>query len=238
MAWPRPVVLVDADPSGAKAIQAGYFRGGAMPTDATIVDLAVAHRQGNLATELPELLIDIPNSNVALLCGLTRHNQARALDGVWEPLAETLKSLERNGQDVIVDAGRLGLEGWPRTLIAAADLALLTTRSTLPALVAAAAWSVTLTELFTRSGGSSALAGLLIGQGMPYRVDEVAKVLGFPVVTSLAWDPTSAEVFSLGAAPPRKFQSANLPKSLRAGVNAIQSTLAASAVPAAEGSLR
>lgn len=238
LAWPRPVVLVDADPSGSRAILAGYFRGGQLPTDSTIVDLAIAHRQGNLAAELPELLMDIPDSSVSLLCGPTRHTQARALDGLWEPLADTLKGLERNGQDVIVDAGRLGLEGWPAKLIAAADLALLTTRSTLPALVAASTWSVTLTEMFTRTGASSALAALLVGQGMPYRGSEVSKVLGIPVVTSLAWDPTSAEVFSLGATPPRKFGSANLPKSLRAGVNAIQSTLAASQVALAERSPR
>lgn len=235
LAWPRPVVLVDADPSGSRAILAGYFRGGQLPTDSTIVDLALAQRQGNLAEELPEMLMGIPDSSVSLLCGPTRHTQARALDGLWGPLADTLKGLDRNGQDVIVDAGRLGLEGWPAKLIAAADLALLTTRSTLPALVAASTWSVTLGELFT---GSSALAALLVGEGMPYRGSEVAKVLGIPVVASLAWDPTSAEVFSLGATPQRKFQSANLPKSLRAAVNAIGSTLVTSQVGVADRSPR
>ena len=46
-------------------------------------------------------------------------------------------ALERNGQDVIVDAGRLGLVGWPQPLIAASDLTLLVTRSSLPALAGA-----------------------------------------------------------------------------------------------------
>ena len=35
LSWPRPVVLVDADPTGARAVPAGYLRGGQLPTDAT-----------------------------------------------------------------------------------------------------------------------------------------------------------------------------------------------------------
>ena len=133
MAWPRPSILVDADPTGSRAIPAGYFRGGQLPWEGSIVDLALAHRQGSLVEELPRLLMRIPNTHSQLLNGPVRHNQARALDSLWEPLAGAFKSLERNGQDVIVDAGRLGLEGSPYKLLAAADLALLVTRSTVPA---------------------------------------------------------------------------------------------------------
>lgn len=141
MAWPRPSILVDADPTGSRAIPAGYFRGGQLPTEGSIIDLALAHRQGSLVEELPRLLMRIPNTHIQLLNGPVRHNQARALDSLWEPLAGVFKNLERNGQDVIVDAGRLGLEGSPFKLLAAADLALLVTRSTVPALVGAASWS-------------------------------------------------------------------------------------------------
>lgn len=225
LAWPRPTVLIDADPTGARAIPAGYFRGGQLPTDATIVDLALAHRQGTLAEDLPRMLMGIPDTHVQFLCGPRQHNQARALDSMWEPLAGVLKSLERNGQDVIVDAGRLGLEGSPSKLIAAADLSLLVTRSTLPALVAATSWAQTLREAFTRAGAESSLGALLVGQGMPYRQSEVATVLQMPVVATVAWDQASAEVFSRGAKTPRKFETSTLSRSLRAGVQAIQSTL-------------
>lgn len=228
MSWPRPTVLVEADPTGARAIPAGYFRGSQLPTDATIVDLAVAHRQGSLAEDLPRMVMRIPGTHVHLLCGPLRHNQARGLDSLWEPLAGVFKSLEHNGQDVIVDAGRLGLEGSPFKLTAAADLALLVTRSTLPALVAASSWAPTLREAFTRAGAESSLGTLLVGQGMPYGPSEVAKVLQMPVVASLAWDPASAEVFSRGTKAPRKFEGSNLSKSLRACVQAIRSTLTAS----------
>ena len=141
MTWPRPVILVDADPTGARAIPAGYFGGAQLPNDHTIVDLAVSHRQGTLAEDLPRMLMPIPGTRVQLLSGPQNHFQARALDSMWEPLGGVFKSLERTGQDVIVDAGRLGLEGFAMKLTTQADLAMLVTRSHLPALVAASSWA-------------------------------------------------------------------------------------------------
>ena len=228
LVWPRPTVLVDADPTGSLAIPAGYFRGGQLPTDQTIVDLALSHRQGTLVDDLPSMLVPIPDSQVQFLCGPRRHNQARSLENLWEPLAVALKALERNGQDVIVDAGRLGLEGSPTRLVASADLALLTTRSTLPALVAAASWSQSLRESFARAGAEPNLGALLIGQGMPYGAKETAKTLQLPVISTLAWDRASAEVLALGARAPRRYEQSNLSRSLRACVQTIQATITTS----------
>lgn len=244
MAWPRPTVLIDADPSGAQAFAAGYFRGGELPTDATIVDLAIAHRQGTLAEDLPEMLISIPDTQVQLLCGPRQHNQTHGLGSLWEPLAGVLKSLGRNGQDVIVDIGRLGLEGSAFKLLTAADLLLLVTRSTLPDLVAASSWASTLRDTFTNTGAIAGLGALLVGPGNPYSTAETAKVLQMPVVTSLAWDPAAAKVYSQGASyqplprrvlgrgvqrvlrrPDVTFEAAPLNKSLRAAVRAVQATL-------------
>ena len=67
-----------------------------------------------------------------------------------------------------------------------------------------------------------------MGPGMPFTASEVAKTLQMPAVASLEWDPTSAEVFSVGNQPRRKFENAGLSKSLRAAVQAIQSTLSSS----------
>ena len=53
-----------------------------------------------------------------------------------------LADLDSNGQDVIVDVGRLGLVGSPQVLLNEADLTLLLTRGTLPALAAARSWSM------------------------------------------------------------------------------------------------
>lgn len=221
MTWPRPVILVDADPTGARAIPAGYFGGAQLPNDHTIIDLAVSHRQGTLAEDLPLMLIPVPCTGVQLLSGPQNHYQARALDSLWEPLGGVFKSLERTGQDVIVDAGRLGLEGFAMKLTTQADLALLVTRSNLPALVAASSWATTLRESFTRAGALDSLGVLAVGPGKPYDNREIAKVLERPVIASVAWDPSSAEVYTYGAKPPRKFEASNLTKSLRAAVQSV-----------------
>ena len=226
LAWPRPVLLVDADPTGSRAVPAGWLRGAQLPTDTTIVDLALSHRQGTLAEDLPRALIDLPHTSAQLLCGPRRHTQARALAGLWGPLAAELARLEVTGQDVIVDAGRLGLEGSPMPLLLAADLTLLSTRATLPTVVAASSWAPTLLDSFADAGARANLGALLIGAGRPYRAGEVSKVLNLPVIAELPWDPPSAEVFSEGATPPRKFEQAALPKALRGTVSALQATIA------------
>lgn len=227
LTWPRPCVLVDADPTGASAIPAGYFRGGQLPKSETVVDLAIAHRQGHLAEALPHMLMPMPNSQVLYLAGPRSHVQANSLRTLWQPLGTVLRALERNGQDVIIDAGRLGLDGSPLKLFTNADLALLVTRSTLPALVAAATWAETLTHVFEQSGAQSSLAAAVIGAGMPFRPATVKKTIGLPVAFSISWDPKSAEVFSLGADAPRKFDHSDLIKSLRTAAHSVRSRLQA-----------
>ena len=121
--WHRPVLLVDADPTGSSAVFAGYFHGTQEPTGG-LINLALALRDGTLGAALPRetLLLDAeaPAERSAwLLPGIRAHEQAPSLLPLWEPLAAQLRAMDRNGQDVIVDAGRLGLAGWPQPLIAA-----------------------------------------------------------------------------------------------------------------------
>ena len=54
LCWPRPVLLVEADPTGGSAIAAGYLRGGAAPSD-SLIDLAFAHRDGALLEAIPRI---------------------------------------------------------------------------------------------------------------------------------------------------------------------------------------
>lgn len=228
LAWPRPCLLVDADPTGASAILAGYFHGQDVASNGTLIDLAIAHRHGRLAEDLPGTTMRIPDSSVDFLPGATSHAQAHTLETLWDPLVDVLRGLGRNGQDVLVDAGRLGLAGSPEALLATADLTLLVTRSRLPALVGAKSWADTLRKRFTLNGAPTNLGVLLIGAGQPYSAGNVASVLELPVVASLAWDPVSAEVFSLGATPARRrFDGAPLSRSLHAAASAIRTVVAA-----------
>jgi hypothetical protein len=224
LSWPRPCLLVEADPTGGSGILAGYFHGDVAHIGG-LIDLALAHREGTLAEAIPLATMAIPDTAVQLLPGIRGHAQARSLIGLWEPLCGALQALERNGQDVIVDAGRLGLAGCPEPLIYGADLSLLVTRSTLPALSGARSWAQTLRGEFEQMGAASALGVLLVGEGEPYGAREVAKVLQVPVTASLALDQDAAAVFSRGAGPPRRFESSQLLRGLRAAASAIQSVV-------------
>ena len=227
LTWPRPVLLIEADPTGGSAMLAGFFRGTTAHT-AGLIDLAWAQREGLLTDALAELPMPIPDSSASLLPGIRSRRQAGSLAALWEPLAAALKGHD-TGRDVIIDGGRLGLNGSPEPLIYAADLMLLVMRSDLVALAAARSWAETLRAGFDELGAPARVQALLVGEGRPYRGRDVAKVLGLPVVAALAWQEAEAAVFSRGAAPPRRFDGRALPRSLRAARAAIESTIAADA---------
>ena len=228
LTWPRPVLMVEADPTGGSAVLAGFFRG-SIAHATGLIDLAWAHREGLLMDALSELPMPIPDSSASVLPGVRAHTQAPSLASLWEPLAAALKGLERSGQDVIVDAGRLGLTGSPEPLIYGADLLLLVMRSDLVALAAARSWAETLRVGFDQLGVAAGVRALLVGAGRPYSGREVAKVLGLPVAASLAWDEGAAAVFSRGATPSRRFFGGALPRSLRAARSAIESAIVSNA---------
>jgi hypothetical protein len=193
LAWPRPVLVVEADPTGGSGILAGHFKGQVAHAQG-LIDLAMAQRQDLVAAELPHQLLDIPGSGAKLLAGSRSHAQAGSLVALWPALLEALRDLDSTGQDVLVDAGRLGLEGSPTPLLFGADVTLLLTRSTLPSLIAATSWAETLRD---ETAATITRPGLLVvGEGHPYPAREVAGALRLPLVAKLAWDRRSAAVLS------------------------------------------
>lgn len=213
--WPRPVMLVEADPTGGSGILAGYFRG-TREYDGGIVELALSPL--DVAEALPSVVRAIDGTNASFVAGTRSHSQRAALRDLWAPLAEAFADLEAQGQDVLVDAGRLGLVGAPEPILAAADLTVLVSRSSLPALAAARSWS----DPANRSLEWRSPAAVLIGEGQPYRAQEVAKVMGMPVIASVADDPDAAAVFNRGAAPGKTFNSGPYIRSLNATVESIR----------------
>lgn len=216
LAWPRPAVLVDGDPAASKAVLAGWLQGQA-PHDRSLVDLAIAHNHGELADALPAVMLELPGSPQRwLIPGVQKPLQARTVETLWPALLDAFAELDGSGTDVIIDAGRLGMKHAPMRAIRTADVALLVTRTTLPAAVAAASWVPILTEVlevadFSRFG----LA--LVGAGRPYSAREVSRSLGnLPVLANLAWDPATADCFSLGKPAGRHFESSALVRSARA----------------------
>ena len=87
--WHRPVLLVDADPTGSSSVFAGYFQGAQEPTGG-LINLALSLREGTLADALPRetLLLDpeAPAERSAwFLPGIRAHEQAPSLLPLWEP---------------------------------------------------------------------------------------------------------------------------------------------------------
>lgn len=222
LSWPRPALLVEADPTGGSALLAGFFRG-ARAYEAGLIELALSPM--DVADALPQVVQPIENSTTSFIAGTRSHSQAAGLRELWEPLSAALADLEDSGQDVIVDAGRLGLIGSPEPLLNGADLTLLVARTGLTELSAARSWA----ETVRRPGsGWREPAVLLIGEGQPYRASEVTKVLGLPVVASLPDDPDAASVFHRGTTPPPRFESGPYARGLQAAVEAIQAHVARS----------
>jgi hypothetical protein len=217
--WPRPVLLVEADPTGGSGILAGFMKG-TTPYDIGLVELALS------PLRTPDALRDVVrplNPNGCLVAGTRTHAQASALRDVWEPLGSALRELEASGEDVIVDAGRLGLTGSPQHLLDSADATLLVTRANLPAISAARSWAETIRE---PGSGWRHPGLLLIGEGQPYRDTEVSRVLGMPVIADLPDDPASAAVYHRGAQPPRHFETGPYVRGLQAAAQSVQAHVA------------
>lgn len=217
--WPRPVLLVEADPTGGSGLLAGYFRG-TREYEAGLIELALT--ASSIHDGLAEVAQRIDGTTVSFVAGTRSHTQATALRDLWQPLAEELADLESTGQDVIVDAGRLGLVGSPEPLLASADLTLLVTRTTLPALSAVRSWA----DSIQRGTFDWQQAGVVVvGDGEPYKASEVGRVLGLPVVATLPDVPGAAAVFSRGVQPPKRFETGSLARGLQAGIASIHSTV-------------
>jgi hypothetical protein len=219
LTWPRPVLLIEADPTGGSGVLAGYFRG-TREYDVGLIELALS--PASPAEALRDVVRPLNDGHASFVAGTRAPAQATALTRIWEPLGEALADLDSHGQDVIVDAGRLGLVGSPEPLLAGADLTLLVTRSTLPSLAATRSWA----SAVRREHGWRQTGTLLVGDGDPYGHREVGKVLDLHVVATLADAPDAAAVFHRGAAPPRNFESGPFVRSLRAAAASIQATVA------------
>jgi hypothetical protein len=224
--WPRPALLAECDPAGSSAVLAGYLRGD-IEDAGGLVHLAVAHRHGQLHEQLwPQtvpLADDAPGRT--LLPGLQDAAQLPSMASVWSPLATALGALERDGVDVLVDAGRLGTEGGPTPLLRQAELVLLVLRTTMPAVAAARARIGTLKETLQSGRGAHTLGLLLVGEGHPFNARDISKGLGAPVIARIANDPVSAGAFSVGADRGRAFDTSPLISSARGAVEAVQAAI-------------
>lgn len=221
--WPRSVLLVEADVSGHSSILAGYLRG-EYKHQHGLLDIAMALRQGaDIDAALQAASMPLPvrrgsdtaASQARLLPALATPSQARVIAPMWDQLPIVFQGLEQSDVDVLLDAGRLGAIGGPLPVLRRADMVVLVTRSSLPAVAAVRAAAAELRDdLETNGVGGDTLHLLVVGDGQPYRAREISRAVGVEVMGSVAFDPVNAEVYSVGAAPSRKFDQSSLSRSV------------------------
>lgn len=207
--WPRPVFLVEADPSSTSAVLAGRFRG-QLPHDRGLLPLLGASlRDGLEAGMLREQSLPLaPDRRV--VPGFTSLGAARGAGAFWERLVHLLAELEAAGTDALVDAGRLPERVAEHPLFARADLVLLTTGATLPDVAALLSPVVPGTTVLDECRGALARTGrgqqlrlLAVERARDNYADrEIAAAAGAPVVGRIPWAPGAAAVHSHGARPP------------------------------------
>lgn len=200
--WPRPVLLVDADPVGASPILTGYLKG-QVRHPGTLVELWMAHRTGRLGAALRELPVRLAE-NVDFVPGPAGTAQAESLGELWPHLAREFQELSRLGVDVVIDLGRLGHRLFPAALFQGADEALVVLRNDLVALGAAG----TMPDLERE-------VGLVLIGDKPYAPRTVSDVVGHRVRHTLPLAVEQASIFSHGRPATKRWGRA--PQGLQRG---------------------
>ena len=204
--WPRPVLLVEADPCGYSAVLAGALAA-SVPVGPGVLDAAMAARAGRLDSALPEMLVELPGTRARLLPGLASVAQRRSLTpAVWLDLAGELRVwAERTGIDLLIDTGPLTDAGHPAGLHALADLVCLVTRPDLVGVSSARNWA---DELADSLPDPTRLHLLVVGSHRAYTAAQVAGYLRLPLLGDLGSDPVTAAHYSHGDPLPRRHRGA------------------------------
>lgn len=234
LTWPRPVLLVEADPAGGSLVL-GYAAGAGI-SGRNLTGVRVAARRSSMTEAIWANVVALGERRW-LLPGVDTSRQAEAVD--YRAVAAALRGL---AVDVIIDAGRIPAPAAHQALWASADLVIVATRSTLPAVHAAQAAASMAREALGATGsaviGAAAprLQSVIIGPGRPYPERDIRAAMAdvAAVAGVLAWDPASAGVLVDGLPAPRAMTTMPLTRSSAR----LAKTLAQQAAsPAAEAGL-
>jgi hypothetical protein len=150
------------------------------------------------------------------LPGFTKPGSAMHFGGVWEDLAEAFDRLGEVDLDVIIDCGRLGPNGPPAALLERSSLTAVVVTSTLRSIMSARVHLPTLCDHPQLSATVRRHLGLIVvGEGQPYRRNEITKALDMPVITTIADDRLTAAHLSDGGPRHRRFDTSPLIRSIR-----------------------
>lgn len=197
LAWPREVLLVDADPFGGDVVPG--LLPGRVTADAGLLTWATAtRREPALAAveQVPDHVVALPEApHVWIMPGLQNATQMGAVTTAWSRLSQSLERVSSVlGHDVIVDAGRLGEQScWP--IVEAADALLLTVRPTLRSVSAA----VGAVDLIKRKVGDTDHTRLVVTGSGPYTAGQVGELVQVERVGGLPADARTAASLTDGA---------------------------------------
>lgn len=204
--WPRPAVLVEADPSGG--VLAVRYRLGRSPG---LAGLAAMVRQGAPPEAIWAYTQMLPGDLPVVVAPESGPVTTNILDDASHELARWCR--HHQGVDIIVDCGRLAMRDvtWP--LWAAADEMLLVTRPRADELYPVAHRFKAL-ENHVRS------LGLVLVGDRPYRPEEIASQLEVPIRGTVADDPRAASVLATGGSG-RTLRRSALVRSVRTLADAL-----------------
>lgn len=229
LTWPRPVLLVDCDPAAGQSVLAGFL-GGADAGGKGLVRVAEAHRDRRPLTDVVRdqtiALTDDPDG-ARFLPGFSRSGSVNLFGPAWGAFADALVDVQREGRDVIIDAGRLSPTGLPQPLVDASATVCLLTRTSLRAVAAAAVHLPGLSDQMDQ-GQQGRLGLVLVGDHDPYSGREIADLLDTPVLATLAEDRAAAACVSDRGPRPRRFDTAAYAKSVHQLTSVLEARVARS----------
>jgi hypothetical protein len=221
LCWPRPVLLVDADPHPTQSVLAGYLQG-EDPFGKGLWAVLSAHRERRgVGTGLEHAAMDLPGPDQVrrrYLPGYANPGMVELFAAAWPEFAAGLGALT---EDVIVDAGRVGGHGLPAALTEAADDILIVTGTSLVDLVALRLHLPLLSGSLT--GRQPRL--LLVGPGRPYSPREITSQFGLAVAGVVPWAPEEARVWSHGAPEGRGFARSGYLRDVRQAATGLAEAL-------------
>ncbi|WP_432492123.1 hypothetical protein [Kineococcus gypseus] len=160
--WPREVLVLDADPAGGDvAARLPGADGGVLDAEQGLLGLLTSARRGLGAQQL--LAGAQPAAGgTAVVCGLTRPEQAGAAAGSWPALTDAAAALGTAGTDVVVDAGRVTTEPVHLPLLRGSDVVVLVLRDDVASVLHARERLAALGTSLRRADGLLPRTGVLV----------------------------------------------------------------------------
>ena len=200
--WPRPAVLLEADPTGGDlAYRCRAAHGGPVYASKGLLTLAAAVRGG---VPGPEALFEQSQMlacGVNLVQGVSSAAQARGLGTLWATIAEACRVSE---VDVIADLGRLERTSAVMPLAEAADYLLTVASTSLESVMHLTGGLIELTASL-RNRGAVRVEPVLVGPdahaaGDCADLDEMLSRAGLPVQATqpMPYDPRALERLEQG----------------------------------------